>query len=45
MVRDILVMEIRNVLRTQLYAVAALIGAAVMMRPVAVFFELLFCHG
>jgi uncharacterized membrane protein YeiH len=31
MVRDILVMEIPNVLRTELYAVAALIGAAVMV--------------
>jgi uncharacterized membrane protein YeiH len=31
MVRDILVMEIPNVLRTDLYAVAALVGAAVMV--------------
>ena len=31
MVRDILVMEIPTVLRTELYAVAALIGAAVMV--------------
>jgi len=31
MVRDILVMEIPNVLRTELYAVAALIGAALMV--------------
>ena len=31
MVRDILVMEIPNVLRTELYAVAALIGAAVVV--------------
>jgi uncharacterized membrane protein YeiH len=31
MVRDILVMEIPNVLRTELYAVAALIGAAAMV--------------
>jgi uncharacterized membrane protein YeiH len=31
MVRDMLVMEIPNVLRTELYAVAALIGAAVMV--------------
>jgi hypothetical protein len=31
MVRDILVMEIPNVLRTELYAVAALIGAAEMV--------------
>jgi uncharacterized membrane protein YeiH len=31
MVRDILVMEIPNVLRTELYAVAALIGAAVLV--------------
>lgn len=31
MVRDILVIEIPNVLRTELYAVAALIGAAVMV--------------
>jgi len=30
-VRDILVMEIPNVLRTELYAVAALFGAAVMV--------------
>ncbi len=31
MMRDILVMEIPNVLRTELYAVAALIGAAVVV--------------
>jgi len=31
MVRDVLVMEIPTVLRTELYAVAALIGAAVMV--------------
>jgi uncharacterized membrane protein YeiH len=31
MVRDVLVMEIPNVLRTELYAVAALIGAAFMV--------------
>jgi uncharacterized membrane protein YeiH len=31
MVRDILVMEIPTVLRTELYAVAALIGAAVVV--------------
>jgi uncharacterized membrane protein YeiH len=31
MVRDVLVMEIPNVLRTELYAIAALIGAAVMV--------------
>jgi uncharacterized membrane protein YeiH len=31
MVRDILVMEIPTVLRTQVYAVAALIGAAVVV--------------
>jgi hypothetical protein len=31
LMRDILVMEIPNVLRTELYAVAALIGAAVMV--------------
>jgi uncharacterized membrane protein YeiH len=30
-VRDILVMEIPNVLRTEFYAIAALIGAAVMV--------------
>jgi uncharacterized membrane protein YeiH len=53
MVRDILVMEIPTVLRTELYAVAALIGAAVMVlgrmlhfpTPVAAIAGAVLCFG